>query len=115
EQGFHLATCTLCDGESRCFRQGIGPLACCLTGVYLYDAILAPCALLLLRTTSATFRRRVVEVGSVPLVDANVLQLLACRTEVTVVLGNIGEPVDSIKIVFSQRVLFDPDVRGDTP
>ena len=71
--------------------------------MYLYDSIFSPCAPVFLRTASATLCGRVVEVCPVSLVDADVLQLLACGADIAVLFGHVGELGDPIEIAFTQR------------
>ena len=85
KEGLPLSTCALRDGEPWCFASAY---ALCLTEMDLHDAIFFSCTALL-RTASASLRHRVIQVRSVVLVDANILQLLAFRTDVTVLLRHI--------------------------
>jgi len=71
-------------------------------------AVLPARALLLLRASAATLQCRVVKVGAVQLIDADVLQLLALGTDIAVFLGYIGELLDPVQIALRHRTLFHP-------
>ena len=73
-------------------------LPCLFTSVDGDSPILASRAAALLGALATALGRREVNMCVVALIDSGVFQDFAFRTDITVLLGNIGELVDAIEI-----------------
>src|SRR5258707_10838422 len=63
---------------------------------------------------SAAFGAADIGTGAIANVQADIVQLLSCRTTVAVALGQIGKPLRAIAgIVLSQNSVSRAHVRGD--
>ena len=82
----------------RASGPGPGTLPCLFTSVDLDHPILASRAVALLGAVATALRRRIIKMGVVALMDADVFQDFAFRADIAVLRRHVGELVDAIEI-----------------